>query len=112
MHGPVLLDSGTDDQTWISCTFAQAIQRRLTAAGDRHAHVLYRYIGAGHLVGGLIPYEPTSSVTVSLGPGDTPLVNTDADARLWPDVLSFLADPGRRTGTFTAPATPPPLNGH
>jgi dienelactone hydrolase len=108
IQGPVLLDCGTDDQTWISCTFAQAIQLRLTAAGDRYAHVLYRYAGAGHLVASLIPYEPTSA-TSRLGPGDTPLANTDADARLWPEVLSFLANPSARTGTFTAPATPPPL---
>lgn len=109
IRGPVLLDCGTDDLTWISCAFAQAIQRRLTAAGDRYAHVLYRYVGAGHLVGGLIPYEPISSATASRGPGDTPLANADADARLWPDVLSFLAHPSGHTGTFTAPATPPPL---
>lgn len=109
IQGPVLLDCGTDDQTWISCTFAQAIQSRLTAAGDRYPHVLYRYVGAGHLVGTLIPYEPISSAAASRGPGDTPLANTDADARLWPEVLSFLANPAGSTGTFTAPATPPPL---
>jgi hypothetical protein len=74
--------------------------------------MLYRCVGAGHLVGTLIPYEPTSSATASRGPGDTTLANTDADARLWPDVLSFLANPAGRTGTFTAPATPPPLNAH
>jgi dienelactone hydrolase len=111
IQGPVLFDCGTDDQTWISCAFAQAIQSRLTAVGDRYAHVLYRYVGAGHLVGSLIPYEPISHGYANLlGPGDTPLANTDADARLWPDVLSFLADPAGRTGTFTAPATPSALN--
>jgi dienelactone hydrolase len=104
----VLLDCGTDDQTWISCTFAEAIQRRLTAAGDRYAHVLYRYAGAGHLVDSLIPYEPTSFDTPAVN-GDSPLANADADARLWPDILRFLADPSGRTGTFTAPATPPLL---
>jgi dienelactone hydrolase len=112
IKGPVFLDCGTDDQTWTSCAFARAIQSRLTAVGDRYAHVLYRYLGAGHLVGSLIPYEPTSYATANLGPGDTPLANTDADARLWPDVLSFLADPARHSGTFTAPATPPPLKAH
>jgi dienelactone hydrolase len=111
IYGPVLLDCGTDDQTWTSCTFAQAIQRHLTAVSDRYAHVLYRYVGAGHFVGGLIPYEPTSYGYTNLnGLGDTLLANTDADARLWPEVLSFLADPAGRTGTFAAPATPPALN--
>jgi hypothetical protein len=44
--------------------------------------------------------------------GDTPQADTDADARLWPEVPSFLADPARQTGTFTAPATPLALNSH
>jgi dienelactone hydrolase len=109
IQGPVLLDCGTDDVTWISCTFAQAIQSRLTTGGDRYAHVLYRYAGAGHLVDSLIPYEPTSSEPPAVT-GDSPLANADADARLWPDILRFLANPSGRTGTFTAPATPPPLH--
>lgn len=115
IHGPVLLDCGTSDQVWISCAFAQAIQRRLTADGDRYAHVLYRYLGAGHFVNSLIPYEPISSEYLNANRnvlGATPLANADADARLWPEVLSFLADPAGRTGTFTAPATPPALNAH
>ncbi len=41
--------------------------------------------------------------------GETPLANVNADARLWPHVLGFLANPAGQTGTFTAPATPPPL---
>ena len=106
----MLLDCGTGDQVWISCTYAQAIQRHLTAAGDRYAHVLYRYLGAGHSVNALVPYEAGNANGNTLG--DTPLANIDADARLWPEVLAFLADPARQTGTFTAPATPPPLNSH
>lgn len=77
--------------------------------------MLYRYLGAGHYVNGLIPYEPSSPGAVGLnGLGDTALANTntdaDADARLWPEVLSFLANPAGQTGTITAPATPPTLN--
>ena len=41
--------------------------------------------------------------------GDSPLANTDAMARSWPQLLDFLADPEGHTGTFTAPATPPAL---
>ena len=110
IRGPVLLDCGTDDQVWTSCTYAQAIQRHLTAAGDRYAHVLYRYLGAGHSVNALIPYEPGYANPNALG--DTPQASTNADARLWPEVLSFFADPARQNGTFTAPATPLPLNSH
>lgn len=35
IHGPVLLDCGTDDQTWTSRAYAQAIQNRLGAAHHR-----------------------------------------------------------------------------
>lgn len=112
IHAPVFLDCGTDDQVWPSCDYAQAIQSHLTAAGDRYAHVLYRYAGAGHFVGTLVPHQPILPGDTSplAGQGDTPLANADADARLWQALLSFLADPAKRTGTFTAPAIPPVLN--
>ncbi len=108
IHGPVLLDCGTADQVWTSCAYASAIQQRLLAARDPDPHVLYRYTGAGHFVNELIPYEPSFS-NPGGGVGNTPLANADADARLWPHVLSFLAHPAGHTGTFTASATPPPL---
>lgn len=112
IRGPVFLDCGTDDLIWTSCAYAQAIQRHLTGAGDRYPHVLYRYLGAGHFVADLVPYEPAASGPESPsdnGQGVTPLANVDADASLLPHLLSFLADPAGQTGTFTAPATPPPL---
>jgi dienelactone hydrolase len=112
IRGPVFLACGTADLLWTSCAFAQAVQGRLNAAGDRYPHVLYRYQGAGHGVGSLVPYEPFSSSYAALNAeskGDAPLANTDAAARLWPQLLDFLADPAGRRGTFTAPATPPPL---
>ena len=74
---------------------------------------MYRYQGAGHGAGSLTPYEPISAGFADLNAtsgGDSPLANTDAMARLWPQLLDFLADPAGQTGTFTAPATPPPLN--
>jgi dienelactone hydrolase len=111
IQAPVFLDCGTTDQVWPSCGYAQAIQRHLTAAGDRYPHVLYRYLGAGHFVSTIVPHQPFSpGVNTLIGQGDTPLSNDDAEARLWPALLSFLADPSQHTGTFTAPATPPPLN--
>lgn len=113
IRGPVFLDCGTADQVWTSCAFAEAIQSRLNAAHDHYPHVLYRYQGAGHGAGDLIPYEPISASTADLDGnigGDSPLANSDAAARLWPQLLDFLADPAGQTGTFTAPATPPPLN--
>jgi BAAT / Acyl-CoA thioester hydrolase C terminal len=109
IHGPVLLDCGTDDQTWTSCAYAQAIQNRLGAARDPFPHVLFRYSGAGHFVGVLIPYEPGAMLVNLVNQGDTPLAKLNSDARLWPHVLRFLSNPAAQTGTFTAPATPPSL---
>jgi hypothetical protein len=94
---------------WTSCAYAQAIQERLGAAKDPYPHVLYRYDGAGHFLNALVPYEAFSS-TQPTDQGDTALANADADARLWPHLLDFLANPIGQTGKFTAPATPPALN--
>ncbi len=109
IHGPVLLDCGTADLTWTSCAYAQAIQNRLASSHDHFPHALFRYRGAGHFVGVLIPYEPGLMLVSQVDQGDTPLANLDSDARLWPHVLRFLTNPAAQTGTFTAPATPPPL---
>lgn len=108
IRGPIFLDCGTADFVWPSCSYAAAIQQGLTAAHDQYPHVLYRYRGAGHFVGSLIPYEPVSAKDSSYrnGDGATPLANSNAEARLWPKVLEFLS--GRQlTATVTAPSTPP-----
>lgn len=113
IRGPVFLDCGTADKVWTSCAYAQTIQQRLAAAHDPHPHVLYRYQGGGHLLNGLVPYEPSSAAALAAvspqGEGGTFLANDDADGRLWPHLLHFLANPTGQTGTFTAPATPPSL---
>ena len=86
IQGPVFLDCGEADQTWTSCPYAQAILSLLDAHHDPWAHVLYAYPGAGHPVGTLVPYEPTSPVA-------DPDYATDQQARalLWPHLLTFLA---------------------
>jgi dienelactone hydrolase len=104
IRGPVFLDCGTADLIWTSCAYAAAIQRRLSAAADRYPHVLYRYVGAGHLVDGLVPYEPQSTSTINAqGQGDAPLAIASAVASLWTHLLRFLADPATQGGTFTSP---------
>jgi dienelactone hydrolase len=109
IRGPVFLDCGTADLIWTSCAYAAAIQRRLSTAADHYPHVLYRYVGAGHLVDGLVPYEPQSTSTINgQGQGDAPLANASAVASLWTYLLRFLADPATHSGTFTSPATPVP----
>lgn len=109
IHGPVLLDCGTDDHTWTSCAYAQAIQNRLAISHDHFPHVLYRYSGAGHFVEVLIPYEPGLMLISQRDRGDTRLANLNSDARLRPHIIRFLTNPAAQTGTFSAPATPPPL---
>lgn len=110
IQGPVLLVCGTADQMWTSCAYAETIQDELAAAGDRFPHALYRYTSAGHYVNALVPYEPTQLQPQDAdGLGDTYTANANADARFWPNLLHFLAGNDVRTGTFTAPAGPPPL---
>lgn len=90
IQGPVFLACGEADQTWISCPYARAILHLLNAHHDRWTHVLYAYPGAGHAVGGLIPYEPDSAAVAASDPAYA--ADQKARALLWPHVLSFLAD--------------------
>jgi len=90
INGPVFLDCAEADQTWTSCPYAQAISKLLDDHHDHWAHVLYEYPGAGHFVGSLIPYEPYGSAVVT-APDAAYQVNQEADAQLWPHLLSFLA---------------------
>jgi pimeloyl-ACP methyl ester carboxylesterase len=112
IRGPVFLDCGTDDQVWTSCAYALRIERHLTAARFAYPHVVYRYQGAGHYVNELVPYQPGEilpSLAKPIGSGNTLLANANAHARLWPQLLGFLAHPKGQTGVITAPSTPPPL---
>ena len=84
----------------------------LTAARFAYPHVLYRYQGAGHYVNLLVPYQPgeiVADLARPIGQGNTLLANANAHARLWAQLLGFLAHPEGHTGVITAPSTPPPL---
>jgi dienelactone hydrolase len=90
IDGPVFLDCGRADQTWTSCSYAQAILSTLDRYHDRWAHVLYAYPGAGHLVGSFTPYEPLGPV----GLGEAvPSVTAfqEAEPALFQHLLGFLA---------------------
>jgi dienelactone hydrolase len=82
IRGPILLDCAGQDRVWDSCPFAQAIVQRLRSHHDTNAHLLYRAPDAGHLVGGLLPYEPVA--------GGADPTDELARERLWPHVLAFL----------------------
>jgi len=89
--GPVFLDCGEADQAWTSCPYAQASLSQLDAHHDHWAHVLYSYPGAGHGVGSLVPYEPYGPATVTAEGAVAYQADQEADAQLWPHLLSFLA---------------------
>jgi len=94
IQGPVFLDCGEADQTWISCPFARAILSLLDAHHDHWTHVLYAYPDAGHFVGSLIPYEPQAPA--SARSDHSYAADQEADGLLWPHLLHFLA--GLATG--------------
>ena len=89
IRGPVFLDCGEADQTWISCPFARAILGLLDTHHDRWTHVLYAYADAGHFVGSLVPYEPKAPASARSDPSYA--ADQEADALLWPHLLHFLA---------------------
>jgi dienelactone hydrolase len=84
IRGPVFLDCGTDDQVWASCAYALRIESHLTAARFAYPHVLYRYLGAGHYVNLLVPYQPGEilpNLADPIGSGKTLLASANAHAR-------------------------------
>jgi pimeloyl-ACP methyl ester carboxylesterase len=63
IRGPVLLVSGTDDQTWPSPELAGIVLRRLEAHHHSFPFRHIEYPGAGHLI--LVPYWPLTVRAVS-----------------------------------------------
>ena len=91
IRGPILLDCGGVDTVWTSCAYAQAITAELTAARDPRPHILLSYPNAGHGVGELVPYEPSSQSSPDPLNRATSLADRMARADLWPKLLAFLA---------------------
>jgi dienelactone hydrolase len=92
IKGPVFLDCGGADHVLRSCPNARAIMTRLAAHHDAYQRVFYAYPAAGHGVGSLMPYQPVADT--AQGPalaGASANANPDAQARLWPHLLQFLA---------------------
>jgi dienelactone hydrolase len=91
--GPVLLISGSDDQTY-GPAFQEAAAQRLAAAGHRYPfrHIVHE--GAGHLIAAA-GYRPTTQ-SVFPGPGvpfqygGTPAADAAARLATWNETLCFL----------------------
>jgi hypothetical protein len=66
------------------------------------AHVLYRFVGGGHWVNNVVPYEPLSTSYVDSEKTEDvdSAANGVASAVIWPRLLAFLAHPGQ-SGTHS-----------
>ncbi|MEW6059164.1 MAG: acyl-CoA thioesterase/BAAT N-terminal domain-containing protein [Actinomycetota bacterium] len=87
---PILLVCGGRDQRWPSCPMSEAIQARLRAHDYPFPHVLLRYPRAGHGVGFPVPYLVGPSFEYFSR------ASREARARLWPEILEFLAQVASR----------------
>jgi dienelactone hydrolase len=91
IRGPVFLLCGDEDLLWPSCSYADAMARRLHG----HPYDLVREPGAGHLLDTAVPNLPAASNSVSLAGRELIVggsVQDDALGRLdaWPKLLRFL----------------------
>lgn len=84
---------GGEDNEWPSCPYSDAIAARLAAHHDRYVLTALRYPDAGHSVGAMRPYAPTTVDTDASGVdhGGTLASNLAAKADAWPKLLAFLA---------------------
>jgi dienelactone hydrolase len=86
IHGPVFLVCGGLDSAWVSCFYTRAIMSRLAAHGHPYRDVSHAYPRAGHFVGNLLPYSPVAPRRLYFNQ-----VDEQARAKVWPHLLSFLA---------------------
>jgi dienelactone hydrolase len=86
IKAPILLVSGTDDQTWPSAEFCDAIMQSLEMHGHAYEHKHIRCEGAGHMV--FLPYFITGQNRFMNGG------NARDDARgslmSWTETIAFL----------------------
>jgi dienelactone hydrolase len=86
IKAPILLVSGTDDQTWPSAEFSDAIMQRLEKSSHAYERKHIRCEGAGHMV--FLPYFITGQNRYMNGGN----ARDDAHGSLisWTETLSFL----------------------
>lgn len=97
IRGGMVLVCGGKDLVWDSCANAAAIRARLAERGSALRPTVLGYPDAGHFVGALIPYMPStlSSGTTASGrvlpAGGSYQADQAARADAWPRLLTFLA---------------------
>jgi len=86
IKAPILLVSGTDDQTWPSAEFSDTIMERLEKYHHGYEHKHIRYEGAGHMV--FLPYLITGQNRFMNGGN----ARDDAHGSLisWTETIAFL----------------------
>ena len=87
INGPILTASGGQDELWPSYLYADTLQHRLAAHRFSYPHRNLYFENAGHLLGGALPYLPTSA---SRRTGGTAAANEAAKTILWPRILAFM----------------------
>ncbi len=86
IEGPVLLVSGTDDQTWPSSDFCDMVMQRLEKIKHPYEYKHLKYEGAGHKV--FLPYLITGGSRSFIG--GTPKANAHGGMNSWAETLAFL----------------------
>jgi dienelactone hydrolase len=87
IKGPVLTASGGQDELWPSYLYAETLQHRLAVRHFSYPHRDLYFENAGHLLGGALPYLPTSADRRT---GGTAAANEAAKTALWPRILAFM----------------------
>ena len=86
IEAPILLVSGTDDQTWPSAEFSDAIMERLEKHGHLYEHKHIRYEGAGHML--FMPYFITGQNRFMNG--GNPRDDAHGSLLSWTETIAFL----------------------
>jgi hypothetical protein len=92
IRGPVILICAGHDFVWPSCSYSDAIVRRLAAHHDRSSVTALNYPDAGHAVGEVLPYVPTASPDLpNEAMGGTVAGDVLGRIDAWRHILSLLA---------------------
>ena len=86
IEAPILLVSGTDDQTWPSSMFSDAIMHRLEKNRHPYEHKHIRYDGAGHMI--FLPYLITGQNRYMNG--GNPKDDAMGSIISWQETIAFL----------------------